>query len=378
MRRTMRVLSAVAVMLALAVPASAQSAPSLDDGCPSGVPSAGFSDSAGTFQREIDCVAWWGVALGVTSRTYEPQANVTRAQMATFVHRMVVNSGGGFPPAGRSPFVDVDGGPHGANILRLHGAGIVQGTTSTTYAPSRTVTRGQMASFLARAWEYRTGSPLPAGSNTFPDVSGTHADNVARVARAGIALGTSSGQYRPEAPVTRGQMAAFLSRTLSKLVAEGHAQLPSTPTGDVRLVDLTPRTVTDCALDGGTFPWRVTSQFQLAGESGVRPDSWQCRLGVGGGALVYDLDGRYDRLTTTPGIGENTSDQAGTVRFRVLGDGRELARVDVVFADTAPSQNLNVDVRGVQRLRLEVSRGEQCGNCLTRGMIVGWGTPTLR
>ncbi|MTV24504.1 hypothetical protein FTX61_03605 [Nitriliruptoraceae bacterium ZYF776] len=376
--RTMRVVSATVVMLALAVPASAQSAPSLDDGCPSGVPSAGFSDAAGPFQREIDCVAWWEVALGVTARTYEPQANVTRAQMATFVHRMVVNAGGEFRPAGRSPFTDVDGGPHGDNILRLHRAGIVQGTTPTTYAPSRTVTRGQMASFLARAWEHRTGRPLPAGPNPFTDVSGPHAENITRVARAGIALGTSPGQYRPEAPVTRGQMAAFLARTLSKLVADGHAQLPGTPAGTVRLVDLTPRTVTDCALDGATSPWRVTSQLQLAGEMQARPHSWQCRIGIGSGALAYDLDGRFGRFTTVAGIGENTSDQEGTVRFRVLGDGQELARVDVVFGDTTPAQRLDVDVTGVERLRLEVSRTEQCESCLTRGMIVGWGTPTLR
>ncbi len=66
-----------------------------------------------------------------------------------------------------------------------------------------------MASFVARALEL---PPLEDGP--FVDLAGfeTHAGNINAIAAAGIALVPADSQYRPGNPVSRAQMAAFLSR----------------------------------------------------------------------------------------------------------------------------------------------------------------------
>ncbi len=87
---------------------------------------------------------------------------------------------------------------------------ISTGYQDGSYRPALAVTRGQMATFLTRALD------LPDGDATFPDVSDTHthANSIAAIAEAGISIGTEDGTFKPEASVTRGQMATFLTRAL--------------------------------------------------------------------------------------------------------------------------------------------------------------------
>jgi hypothetical protein len=67
-----------------------------------------------------------------------------------------------------------------------------------------------MATFLARALHLAPNPVVP-----FSDVvDNGHAAGIGAVAAAGIASGFSDGTYRPNASVTRGQMATFLFRAL--------------------------------------------------------------------------------------------------------------------------------------------------------------------
>jgi hypothetical protein len=366
-------IAAVMVGTVLVAPASAQSTVPLGSACPDRVPSAGFADASGTFEREIDCVAWWDVAQG-TGSGFEPRRDVTREQMATFVARMVRESGGSFAQPGRSPFSDVRGGTHADNILQLELAGIVQGVTPTEYAPSRPVTRGQMASFLARAWEHRVGQPLPSGSNGFRDVSGTHADNITRIARAGITQGTASGDYEPDAPVTRGQMAAFLARMLAKLVADGHAERPPLPTVALDHEDLRVVASQRCkASHLGGVSWQQRA-VRIDGQDFGRALSCGMRQSSAIGWREYDLGRSYTRFQATVGIADDSSVTTERIRFLVIGDGQELARRDLAFGD---SSALSVDVTGVLRLRIEVQKLSN-SSTLSPGTIAAWGEPRVR
>ena len=107
-------------------------------------------------------------------------------------------------------FRDIAGDAHQTAIEVIAGAGIAGGFSDGSYRPSGVVTRGQMATFLMRALELPPGPPAPFG-----DVAGTtHAGAIGAVAAAGIAGGFTDGTFRPGSPVTRGQMATFLSRAL--------------------------------------------------------------------------------------------------------------------------------------------------------------------
>ena len=128
-------------------------------------------------------------------------------------------------PAGQVPqaaFLDIAGDAHEANIACLVWYGITAGRTPTSYDPAQTVTREQMASFLARMLDQaatRGGRALPeAGAPRFVDVAegSVHADSVGRLAAAGIVAGGAAGLpdtfYAPDLAVTRAQMASFVSR----------------------------------------------------------------------------------------------------------------------------------------------------------------------
>ncbi|MEX0659931.1 MAG: S-layer homology domain-containing protein, partial [Egibacteraceae bacterium] len=77
--------------------------------------------------------------------------------------------------------------------------------------PQQPVTRGQMATFLDRALEL---VPDQAGAVLSDVVGNAHADAIDAVVGAGIAQGFTDGTFRPQQPVTRGQMATFLDRAL--------------------------------------------------------------------------------------------------------------------------------------------------------------------
>jgi hypothetical protein len=118
-------------------------------------------------------------------------------------------------PAGGDVFDDDDGSTHEDNINRLAASGITLGCTTSghSFCPDEPVTRAQMASFLARAFD------LPAASgDAFDDDDhgwSTHEDNINRLAATGITRGCTpdGASFCPAEPVSRGQMAGFLHRS---------------------------------------------------------------------------------------------------------------------------------------------------------------------
>ena len=122
-------------------------------------------------------------------------------------------SAGGLPPGGT--FSDDDGNAHEAYIEAIAAAGVTSGCDDGLYCPGDSVTRGQMASFLARALS------LPDSATDWfsDDDSSTHEPNINKIADAGVTLGYPDGTFRPDDLVPRDQMASFLARAVDGLVA---------------------------------------------------------------------------------------------------------------------------------------------------------------
>lgn len=165
-----------------------------------------FRDVHGTTHAEaIRRVAAAGITTGFPDGTFRPGAAVTRAQMATFLVRALDLRSGSAPG-----FRDVVGSVHEDAVRAVAAAGITTGYRDGTFRPGADVTRGQMASFLSRALELE-----PSPSRPFTDARGsTHEAAIAAVAAAGITQGFDDGTFRPGDRVTRGQMASFLVRAL--------------------------------------------------------------------------------------------------------------------------------------------------------------------
>lgn len=148
-----------------------------------------------------------GISTGTSATRFTPSQPVTRSQMALFLHR----SAGSPAVSGTLPFTDV---PSGANyeqaVIWLMQSGITSGTSATTFSPSRTVSRAQMATFLHRY----AGSPTPSGTTPFVDVlpGEYYSDPVVWLFNEEITGGTSPTRFSPGASVTRAQMATFMYR----------------------------------------------------------------------------------------------------------------------------------------------------------------------
>lgn len=108
-------------------------------------------DDGGIFEPAIDFVAKHEVADGFTETSFAPGRPVTRAQMARFIVTMLESIGAEVPEPSQDYFTDDDGGLFEGDINRIAELGIASGFTDTEYRPALTVSRGQMARFLARS-----------------------------------------------------------------------------------------------------------------------------------------------------------------------------------------------------------------------------------
>ena len=147
---------------------------------------------------------------------YCPDNTVTRAQMAVFLVRAL--HGSGFtPPAAVGLFADVLPGAFAANFIeQLAADGITSGCGGGNYCPNQPVTRAQMAVFLVRA-RHGLGFAPPSAVGIFADVPpGSFGANfIEQLAADGVTSGCGGGNYCPDSSVTRAQMAVFLVKTFN-------------------------------------------------------------------------------------------------------------------------------------------------------------------
>jgi hypothetical protein len=188
--------------------------------------------------QEIICQAAdeVGISVGFVDGTFRPNASTSRRQMALFMVRLAdlmkeleadegtLNELPEFDGANRFTDSDDEEAEVIEAINRLADAGIVLGTTATTYNPAAEVTRRQMLLFITRLIEFVTGAELDEGDGAdFPDQSVETAEvqeATDKLFEAGVVEGRADGTFGYAAPITRRQMTWFNMRT-----AELHFQL---------------------------------------------------------------------------------------------------------------------------------------------------------
>jgi cell wall-associated NlpC family hydrolase len=114
-------------------------------------------------------------------------------------------------PAAADTFGDVGPGGHAAAITALSSEGIVNGCGDGDFCPGRGLTRGQVASILDRALDLAPTGPTP----TFADTVGSvHREAIETIAAAGVTNGCEPGRFCPNEYISRGQLASLLARAL--------------------------------------------------------------------------------------------------------------------------------------------------------------------
>ena len=322
----------------------------LEDGCPSDlVPTGSFEDVEpdSVHYLAIECIAFHEVTEGISEGLYGPDHAVTRGQMATFIARVVHASEATLPSADTS-FDDVGSDfIHADAIERLATAGIVQGRGDGTFAPTAGVTRAQMASFLRRAYEFITETTLDDSTSHFDDIVGSvHEDNINAVAQAGFAQGVGDRQYAPQRGVSRDQMGSFLARKIDRLAAEDHFEVPGPPASYL----------SEASPVDNSGSWRDTSVRIDAVDYARSIRSWSNGgLAVGNSIWrEYNLSRDYDVFRAVIGV-DDISESGSRAEFTVTVDGREALSRQVGMFD---SEEIEVDVSDAFRIRVQLTSVE--------------------
>lgn len=177
-------------------------------------PATSFVDvPAGAYYEKP--VAWAvenGITTGTGTDTFSPARPCTRGQAVTFLWRAM---GKPEPTTAENPFTDVSEGDYFYKaVLWAYENGITTGNGDGTFTPGRICSRAQVAAFLWRA----KGKPKAGSPADFSDVdSGAfYAEAVAWAVEHKITGGTGDGLFSPNADCVRGQMVTFLYRAFAE------------------------------------------------------------------------------------------------------------------------------------------------------------------
>jgi hypothetical protein len=226
--RTAGVLAALVALLASFLPLA-------------GVAQEPFKDTADSQHASaIEYLRANGITKGCNppaNDRYCPRRSLSRAEMAVFLAKAF-----DLPEATSNHFLDDDGSHFEPAINAVAQAGITRGCNppaNDRFCPDQSVTRGQMAAFLARALA------LASGSNRFEDVDGSVFEaDINALARADITRGCNppaNNRFCPSQLITRGEMATFIMRSMQirTIAAPRECNVamrgPSSPTGNSRV-----------------------------------------------------------------------------------------------------------------------------------------------
>lgn len=151
---------------------------------------------------------------GYSDGTVRPNANITRAQVATIFFRLLDEDVRDDNLTTYNTFPDVDE-DYWANtaISTMASLGVINGRNSGLFDPDAYITRAEFAAICARFDDSGV-----SGITTFTDTVGHWAeDEISRAAALGWIQGYSDGTFRPNQYITRAQAVTMINRVLCRL-----------------------------------------------------------------------------------------------------------------------------------------------------------------
>lgn len=234
----------------------------------------------------IEALVANGITNGCGDELFCPIASVTRGQMATFLAR-TLKSGASDVAA----FTDlVPGSFYFGFVNRLSELGVVDGYPDGTFRPDAPVSRAEMAALLVRASGLEVGGSEVGMALTFVDVppDAWFAPFVEALRIAAITTGCALDRFCPDDEVTREQMALFLARAF-------HMAMPVVP---VRTSPLNGMPATGVGIRRRVIAVKIDNAFSARPQSGIEHADAMMELMVEGGlsrmvGLFHHSDSTY-------------------------------------------------------------------------------------
>ena len=174
--------------------------------------STGFSDVPDG-QYYSNAVSWavkQGITNGTSATTFQPTKPCTRAEVVTFLWK----AAGSPSVSGKNPFMDVNSSDYYYKaVLWAVKKGVTNGTSATTFSPNERCTRGQVVTLM---WNW-AGKPSTSNSISFTDVSSNayYYKAVRWAVKNKVTSGTSATTFSPNKACTRADVVTFLYRYLA-------------------------------------------------------------------------------------------------------------------------------------------------------------------
>jgi len=178
---------------------------------PTAVGAEMFTDIAGVpWAREaIDALVKAGIINGTTPTTFEPDRNITRAEFC----KLVVATFGVEAVDASMSFKDVPQSQWYYDfVMKAAKAGVVNGYPGGIFMPDASITREEMAAMMVRAFN-AAGVGVPDGQMTFADsadMGDWAVGYIASLAKMGIVNGRGDNKFEPKGTLTRAEAAKVL------------------------------------------------------------------------------------------------------------------------------------------------------------------------
>lgn len=164
---------------------------------------------------------------GYPDGTVKPAGNITRAETAAILFRLMDDTSRNNYYSTKSGFRDVASGSwYNTYVATLNNAGVITDSSNGYFRPNEAITRAELAAMLAKFSE-TTGA-----ANYFNDVSASYwaANAIAICAKLGWITGYPDGTFRPDKNVTRAELMAMINRATGRAPKSADAFLPGMKT----------------------------------------------------------------------------------------------------------------------------------------------------
>ena len=154
---------------------------------------------------------------------YQPKFN--RFAVATVSAAMVSFSY--TAPVHAESFSDINDSAHQEAILNLTAQGIIIGYPDGTFKPYQPITRGDAAVMIARVHGLLNGRNIPSTTfKDLQTVNPTTREAIAKLSALGVISGYSDESYKPLETVTRGQMAKMIVKAFNLPIMDSNLTFP--------------------------------------------------------------------------------------------------------------------------------------------------------
>ena len=295
------------------------------------LPQTVLAAAADYTQPYLNQLVNWGFMRGDIDGNLNPDNNITRAEFVTIINRAF-----GYETVGATPFNDVeDTDWYAEDVAIAYTAGYITGTSANTFSPLAEITREEAAVILARNLMMQ---PTVGENTDFTDgrdLSNWSSGLVSTAARYNLLSGYPDGSFRPQNPITRGEVAIMVTKAVGTPVQEPGEHTLGSVYGNV-VISKSGVTLRDTVIAGNLY---ITSGVDL-GDVQLENVTVLGEIVVSGGGVSEGGDDSVIlRNVDAPKlIVDNIKNQQ--VSLRVEGDGvigTTSVRTDSFIADNTPA-----------------------------------------